>query len=787
MPGPKSLPAEFSGIAPYIVFDTETTGLPPRSVTPEEDLAAWPRLVQLAWVLVGEEEEVLEEKSLVVVPEGFEIPEASTNVHGITTDIARVEGVALPVVLWQFEQALEKANFFVGHNIGFDIGILHAAFLRAGLPSVLYDRQTVCTMRSGRDVCRLPGKGGFKNPRLEELHTFLLGTGFEGAHDALNDVHATWECFKEMVRRGDPILPAQASHPASDVLPEPGSEQKAALRAVETFLNGTSDAFVLSGAAGTGKTFLIAHLLRLLQEMDRPFQLMAPTGRAARVLTEITDEPARTIHATIFKYAGTEPDKKGSRNAVFERFKLKRNIDPEGTVYIVDEASMVADREGRKNGFLRFGSGRLLSDLIQYARILEPEQGNQIIFVGDPAQLPPVGSPLSPALSPNYLEENGLRTESAVLEKVVRQAAGSGILKMAHAVRSSMHSRMPLSLRAEPGERDVIDLPRGNLIDSYEKAVGKLGVQGVILITHTNRSAFILNRDARACLGKPEMRFVPGDRLLVVQNNYQYDLFNGDFVTIYEIEDHPEVRGPYRGVSLQFRMVSLLTNDGLVEARILENLLFRPDPRLRQEEVWALMADFKKRNPELERDAPEWNETIRQDPWLNALHVKPGYAVTCHKAQGGEWHSAFVLFENSGIRNDRSGPYRWTYTALTRAKRKLYLINIPGSQPEPVLEFPGMPELLPDEPLPSPGGRSSVATRGTLEAKWSVLLAGTDIYLVGIRYKQGTAKARFHLAGSEAELIFVTDAEGRFGNPFAAEGGDASLAKHLLEMWGGVA
>lgn len=186
----------------YLFFDTETTGLPQNYNAPIDDLNNWPRLVQLAWSVYNENGEKIDSSSFIIKPEGFEIPEQASNVHGITTDKALTEGNLLQDVLNKFSQALEKAKIIIAHNMSFDEKIMGAEFLRTGIRHSLFDTIRVCTKEESTNYCQIPGNYGYKWPRLSELHIKLFGEDFEGAHDALTDVEACARCFFELAKRG---------------------------------------------------------------------------------------------------------------------------------------------------------------------------------------------------------------------------------------------------------------------------------------------------------------------------------------------------------------------------------------------------------------------------------------------------------------------------------------------------------------------------------------------------------------------------------------------------------
>lgn len=521
---------------------------------------------------------------------------------------------------------------------------------------------------------------------------------------------------------------------------------------------------LLTGAAGTGKTTLLRALLEQIPE-DRMVRLLAPTGRAARVLSDHTGREAATIHRHIYNLdrivenAGsskTSPGfQAGAKGDLRFEFRSGVNPDPDDTLYIVDEASMIADRE-QKSDLLAFGSGRLLADFLAY---VEPESTErQILFVGDPYQLPPVGENLSPALSPTYLTET-FDLEPAVVElsEVVRQEAGSQIIAHASQLRRQLDTRRFESLSFEEGA-DVQTIYRSELTEHYADEVRQGGYDTVIAITYTNRAALRYNQELRARrFGPPNGEIQSGDRVIVVHNNYLHTLFNGELGEVTAVGPVVREIGPPHN-PLRFRRLELAVDlpaattaqaggrDGdPIETLALEDLLYSPKGGIDREHYKLLWDDARKRlnariSEEIEKaeipealvaflakpDAKEhqravedalqtlaerlglatnalpspaslvrarnrrtksplraplgrieqaaFRQLLRSDPYYNALRLKFGYAVTCHKAQGGEWDAAFVDIP-AFSRMDDATLCRWTYTAVTRAARRLYVLS----------------------------------------------------------------------------------------------------------------
>lgn len=484
----------------------------------------------------------------------------------------------------------------------------------------------------------------------------------------------------------------------------PTASQAAALEGIAEFLRSDEDCCVLTGSAGTGKTSLLAALLQRLREQRSPHELLAPTGRAARILASKTRADARTIHGAIYQLEELEvvPAASGrDEPGVRLHFRL-REEGAFGALLVIDEASMIAD-QARSQDALRFGSGALLADLLRFARLAPrgEERRSKILFVGDPAQLPPVGQEVSPALSPEHLREHyGLRVRALELREVLRQAQGSALLDCATALRDALRARRfdrfglgeraPAALARVESGVEIGNVTVGAGIDLVVAAEREHRASSV-LICGTNAAARDLNRAVRARLrGREDDELGVGDLLLVNQNAPRYGLMNGDLVRVLEIEPDTEVRsvalqGVERAIELRFRPAVVGYRDPAqgvtrVPCLLLENLLDSAERGLVPAEQRALLVDFRRRFPELEPGSAEFALALQDDPHYNALQVKYGYALTCHKAQGGEWDRVVVHF--GGLRGLRSEAFfRWAYTAITRARRQLLAIAAPRFEP----------------------------------------------------------------------------------------------------------
>jgi hypothetical protein len=479
-------------------------------------------------------------------------------------------------------------------------------------------------------------------------------------------------------------------------------EQSAALNAIKFFLHDDKqDAFILRGSAGTGKTTLIAKLVETLEEMNLSCALLAPTGRAARILgkkikqiTGRTDYEGSTIHRAIYTLTKLEVNE-GAETAndpgMRMIFPLK---EEEATVslFVIDESSMVGDKENQGD-FMQFGSGRLLKDIVTFVRMKRPgrtrDHLTKLLFVGDPAQLPPVGENSSPALSDDYLrQEYKLLVGSSDLKIVMRQAQGSAILDRATELRDALLADRFNSFSLQSNQQDIEQVDARRAVDLIVQ--GLQAKDSNVAVVHSNATALQYNRNIRERRwGDASLPIQVGETLLVNKNSTTHLLSNGDLVKVIEVGTEPKkifvsLKGGHF-VELIFREVTVAFrggDGGIIKTFcfVLENLLDSPQRELPPLEQRALLVDFRKRHPDLHPKSAEFRNAIRTDPFFNALQVKYGYAMTCHKAQGGEWDTVIVDFEsNTSVRN--ASFFRWAYTAITRAAKKLIVVNPPDFSP----------------------------------------------------------------------------------------------------------
>lgn len=490
------------------------------------------------------------------------------------------------------------------------------------------------------------------------------------------------------------------------------SSQLAAMGAFKAFLESTDQVFMLKGAAGTGKTTLVSEFLKILKEKDREFRLMAPTGRAAFIIGSKTGWGASTIHRRIYGLyklrSNNLSQDEEEDGTIHLRFELLDNSKAStNEVYIIDEASMVSDTFSENEAF-SFGSGKLLTDLFKFA------DGRKIVFVGDYAQLPPVGMAISPALSKEYLENNfQCKVFEFMLKEVVRQGSESSMLVNATAIRDSIESKTFNEFKLKEGEDSYKE--EVNLLNPYYQLSESSPSPRAAIIAYTNRQALEYNKTIRLhYFGEKAQRIVPGELLMIARNNYNHDveLFNGNIVKVISAQSDEEVekktvriklgKGRLVEVPLQFRdaVITFRQRNTPIQlvVKILDNFLDDPSGNISCLLSRALVVDFEQRlpseiksrlyqirnylqgksisDPKIKKLADAYREILFQDKYYNAVICKYGYAMTCHKAQGGEWENVFVdLFRYGGNANEDY--FRWAYTALTRASKKLYFFNSP--------------------------------------------------------------------------------------------------------------
>ncbi len=447
---------------------------------------------------------------------------------------------------------------------------------------------------------------------------------------------------------------------------EPTADQNKLVSGLSGFVaKAERDKIILiKGFAGTGKTTIISAFIMALKEMQLKSVLLAPTGRAAKVLSNYSQTAAYTIHKKIYR-------QKSSKDA-FGNFELNKNLH-KNTLFIVDEASMISNSSGRNS---IFGSGRLLDDLIEYVYSCPT---CSLLLIGDTAQLPPVSTSLSPALDKKYLEAYGFECLEFILKNVVRQQKESGILQNATLLRQLIDSKaieFPQLITKE--KKDFLRLSGEELIEEIGTAYSTYGLEDTIVVCYSNKRANIYNLGIRNSILFREEEISYGDLLMVVKNNYFWteELKEIDFIANGDIARIARIKSIHEAYGFRFADVTLELPDyenTEIDAKIFLDTLNIDSPALSNEQMSKLYDQLDAENPELSKK--ERYKKIRKNKYFNALQVKFAYAVTCHKAQGGQWP---VVFIDQGFFKEEmlSLEYlRWLYTALTRATEKLYFVN----------------------------------------------------------------------------------------------------------------
>ena len=451
---------------------------------------------------------------------------------------------------------------------------------------------------------------------------------------------------------------------------EPNQEKEALFKVLGRYLVDYDPvkAFVLRGYAGTGKTSVVSAMVRALEQLHQPFVLLAPTGRAAKVLSRYSGYSAYTIHKYIYR----------QNQLGVEAFSLADNKHKQ-TMFIVDEASMIS--ASRDNS--TFGSGNLLDDLIRY---VYQGEGCHMLLLGDTAQLPPVGSDLSPALDSDYIAGFGLKVSDFTLTEVARQALDSGILSEATRIREGIGD-----LRFEIGDctiqangKDIVRLNGAEVVEQLERSYDEVGAEETLIITRSNKATNLYNQGVRARILWKEDELSSGDRLMVSKNNYywtrEYEqldfLANGDSLEVVRLRNEHEMYG-FRFVEASLRLVDY---DWEIDALVWMDTLTTDSPEQNYEMQKQLFERIAEDYPEV-KNKKERTKLIFESPYYNALQVRFAYAVTCHKAQGGQWKHVYVdsgmasEWLNELSETERLEYLRWLYTAVTRATEKIYLLR----------------------------------------------------------------------------------------------------------------
>lgn len=450
---------------------------------------------------------------------------------------------------------------------------------------------------------------------------------------------------------------------------EPTLKQDIFFQKIADFIINSSnkELFVLKGYAGTGKTTVISTIVNQLKNVNQKYLLLAPTGRAAKVISNYAQKPAFTIHKKIYF------PKKSSSGGV--SFTLQPNKFT-NTVFIVDEASMISDTNQESN---LYENGSLLDDLLSY---IDSGKNCKVIFVGDTAQLPPVHLDVSPALNIDSLSLHYNKNVHHIeLDEVMRQEEASGILFNATALREILKSHFIDTYKFNlKGFKDIVRLQDGyDIQDAIHEAFSNYGLEETAFIVRSNKRANQYNEQIRSRILSKESEISSGDYMMVVKNNYFWlkdsdeagFIANGDIIEVLEIRNVKELYG-FKFATVKIRMVDY-PNQIPFDTILLLDTIKSESPSLTYEEANKLyqevLLDYEEETSKYKKF-----QKVKNNEYFNALQVKFSYAITCHKSQGGQWNTVFI--EQPYLPNGIDRDYiRWLYTAMTRAKEKLYLIG----------------------------------------------------------------------------------------------------------------
>jgi exodeoxyribonuclease-5 len=436
-----------------------------------------------------------------------------------------------------------------------------------------------------------------------------------------------------------------------------------------TFSNIKKHVFVLKGYAGTGKTSIVGAMVKTIPHFNFTSVLLAPTGRAAKVLSNYSSQPAFTIHKMIYQLT--------SGGDGYTKFSIKQNKF-QNTIFFVDEASMI----GNGGGLSSMGWGQqksLLDDLLEY---VFSGINCKLILIGDTAQLPPIGLEISPALDEDELYKlYGLNLEFNELTEVVRQQQDSGILELATFLRNKImlkDFKLPLFNAIEKVDLKITS--GYDLEDALDNAYSKYGDESVMVICRSNKRANLFNLQIRSRIKWLDDELATGDYLMIVKNNYYWlddtskagFIANGDIVEVMKVKGEEEKYG-FRFFNITIRLVDY-PDEPNIEVKILPESMMAESPSISPERFYKLYEAISEEYS-YEPNKKKRNELIRNNPYYQALQVKFSYAVTCHKSQGGQWDAVFV--EQGYLTEEMLNVeyLRWLYTAITRAKKELHLVN----------------------------------------------------------------------------------------------------------------
>ena len=447
--------------------------------------------------------------------------------------------------------------------------------------------------------------------------------------------------------------------------------------------NNKASIFILCGYAGTGKTTMMKEVIHVLEQRELAFSLLASTGRAAKILSNATNHSASTIHSLIYKFSDLNQDMnklvtQREQEGIDKSGQLLLNFSltpityqEDSRYYIIDESSMISDVMDKNATQANFGSGKLLADLLEFDR------KGKFVFVGDICQLPPVLQSFSPALSDEYIKQTyGKSVIKVELKEIVRQSKDNDLILSSQKIRHLyMHppvctwGKFPLR-----GYKHIHLYPsQYTLLGAYIKKLQQNGYNKVTMITYSNKACTDLTHIIRPALGFSSSQITAGDLLLVTQNNLISGLMNGDMVTIREIG----IRKRLAGLTFVYVTVQELFSGKIYSQLLIEDIVYGSTINLTQTQQKELFVDFflRMKRKGIPQKSEKFRTAMITDPYLNALRAVFGYVLTCHKAQGGEWDDVYLDIPRKISREPKAATYQWLYTAMTRARNDLHIVD----------------------------------------------------------------------------------------------------------------
>jgi hypothetical protein len=591
--------------------------------------------------------------------------------------------------------------------------------------------------------------------------------------------------------------------------------QEIALTRLESFLSSSSKVFILKGYAGSGKTTILKGLIDYLETQEREVDVIAPTGKAAKVLREKTLR-GTTIHRGIYNFEKLLPLKVESEDLAEKSFHYffpiaeKSNIN---RVIIVDEASMVSNIKSQHELFT-FGTGKLLDDLLTYAKTHTTT--NKIIFVGDPAQLPPVTDSKSLALDIDFFLSNNIQAEETQMTDVLRQAGSNLILTNATKIRNLLLKEKRNTLEFEYDENHFLNLSDELGPTSFVEQFPKPKIGNGVIITYSNNQALSNNIAIREKIFPSKKDITIGDVVVLNNNNYHtysFGLYNGDIAEVVNVSSETDIQsapvyiteGPRKvrkNISLVFRNITLKfpNEDELIQCKIIDSFLNSSNSSLSVAEMKALYINFimrfgekqtQRKNqglPYFREGSEEFKEALKTDPYFNALKIKYAYSITCHKAQGSEWDTVFVDFRGRIGLNDDC--LRWSYTAITRAKNVCYCIHAPNFDSFDKIQFEPTTSVnsLPDEAIQFPKGLSSEYHTSTSHPckilkfkEVQNVIADSPFQLIKVESKDYLEIYYFEYEDKPIKVQAIHKKNGLF-QPFILVNGEKEIGESLIQL-----